>query len=285
MNACLRGLLLVSALTVAATGVPGQSTQQSAEKKKEESVAEAARRAREQRSQKPAAQPLKEFTNDSLPPARVAGESAGASPTSEAPGSSGAAAQDESKPVSAEEEKERGEADAAVKAEREKLEKLKGEMELMERETKLNKSAFYGRPDFINDKAGAANLAAQDAALDAKKIEIKEAEAKIATLEEKAKAINERLGPKPEEPKTPEQQRDAWSEKIRPLRDELSKIEAELAAMNRERAAQGSTTNPPGAFTADRVAQLERRRAELQRQISDIEDDARRAGALPIRNE
>ena len=97
--------------------------------------------------------------------------------------------------------------------------------------------------------------------------------------------VGERLGPKAEEPKTPEQQRAAWAEKLQPLRDELAKIDAELARINQERSALGNSgSNPPGAFTADRIAQLERRRGELQSQISAIDDDARRAGTLPIRN-
>jgi hypothetical protein len=266
-------MIVVSALAANSAGVTAQSAPQ-AQPKKQESVADAARRARAARGQKPVAQPVREFDNDNVPVARVS--SGGASPAA-APEGPATSATEQAAP-SKEDETARDEASAAVKAEREKLDKLKKELELMDRETKLNKSSFYGRPDYANDRAGAAALAAQDAALEAKKGEIQLTEAKIVELEDKAKSLNDRLGPKPEEPKTPEQQRSAWEEKLRPLRSELASIETEIAQM---RAQTGGT---PTSYAADRISQLERRRAELQRQIADIEDDARRAGTLPIRN-
>ncbi len=274
-------LTLVSAFALAATGVAAQSSEKEKEK---ESIAEMARRLRQQREKNTVAQTVKEFTNDNIPDSRPGAVSTMG--TASTAGSSGGSSQaDGSAAPSEADEKARADADAALKAETEKLTKLKSDLALMERETKLNKATFYGKPDYASDSAGAANLAAQDAAIAGKKTEITESETKIAELTEKARAINDRLGPKAEEPKTPEQQRDAWAGKIQPLRDELAKVEAELARMQQERTALGNSgSNPPGAFTADKIAQLERRRGELQRQISDIEDDARRAGTLPIRN-
>jgi len=282
----LRLLTVMSALVLAASGAAAQSSAQEKDKKETASVAEAARRAREQRAKNNVAQAVREFTNDTLPAARIVENVSSGSASAMlaagggTTGGTGATAQ-----PSEEDEKGRSEAGAAVAAEKEKLEKSKKELELLERETKLNKASFYARPDYANDRDGAAALAAQDTAIAAKKTEIAASEAKIAELEEKAKAINDRLGPKPEEPKTPEQQRDAWAGKLQPLQDEVAKIDAQLASINQERAALGNSgSNPPGAFTADRIAQLQRRRAELQTQISAIQDDARRAGTLPIRN-
>lgn len=280
MNARFRFLAVVSALVLSAAGAAAQSSQE----KPKESVAEAARRARAERERKPVPQAAREFTNDTLPPARFPGSDASGSGASTIDSGSSAGAASASAPPSEADEKERSEAEGAAKAEKEKLAKLKGDLDLLERETKLNKAAFYGKPDSAGDKAGAAGIAAQDSAIAAKKTEIAETEAKIKELEEKSKAVNDRLGPRPEEPKTPEQQRDSWAEKMRPLREELAKVDAELASMQQERRAQGSTTEPPGAFTADRIAQLQRRRGELQQQISAIEEDSRRAGTLPIRN-
>jgi len=283
----MRWLTVVSAMALTATGTVAQSSQKKGPQQEAESLAELARRAREQRGKSNVAQPVREFTNDNLPAARVgsgaaaidAGAAALLGGSTASGGGQAAAAPSEA------DEKERSEAGAAVKAEKEKLDKLKKELELLERETKLNKATFYGRPDYAGDKAGAESLAAQDAAITAKKTEVTETETKIAALEEKAKAVNDRLGPKAEEPKTPEEQRSGWSEKMRPLREEIARIEAELASINQERAALGNSgSNPPGAFTADRIAQLQRRRTELQGQISDLEDQARRAGTLPIRD-
>jgi len=285
MNAGLRFLTVMSAIILSAAGSAAQAQPSAQEKDKKETVADAARRARAERERKPVAQTLREFTNDTLPPARFpAGSEAATSATIDS-GSAAAGAASTSAPPSEADEKERSESEGALKAEKEKLGKLKGDLDLLEREAKLNKASFYGKPDSAGDRAGAANIAAQDAALAAKKTEITETEAKIKELEDKSKTVNDRLGPRAEEPKTQEQQRDSWAEKTRPLRDELAKIDAELAAIQQERTAQGGSSREPlVGFTGDRIAQLQRRRGELQRQISDIEDDARRAGTLPVRN-
>jgi hypothetical protein len=49
-------------------------------------------------------------------------------------------------------------------------------------------------------------------------------------------------------------------------------------------ATQGSPPPQPGewsGFTANSIEQLERKRSELQRQIAEIEDEARSAGVPP----
>ena len=280
-------LTMVASLTLGGAAAQSQS---STPPKKEETVAEAARRARADRERKgTVAQPTREFTNDNLPPVRFPGvepTSTGdaSGPATASSGASAADSPDRPAPT-AEDEQQRASAEAAVREEKAKLDALRKELELMERETRLNKESFYKKPDFASDSTGAAAIAAQDAAIASKKSDITAAEAKVAEAEEKLRAINDRLGPKPQPALTPEAQRSAWAEKIRPLREELAKVEAELATIASERAALGSSaSNPPGAFTGDRVQQLERRRAELQRQIGAIEDDARRAGTLPIRN-
>lgn len=290
MNVWPIRMLTVVSLALGLGGeVAAQSQAAQAPAKKEETLAEAARRARAARERKgTVAQPAREFTNDNLPPVRFPGGESTSTGDASAPATpaSGAAADSPDRPApTAEDEQQRASAEAAVREEKAKLDTLRKELELMERETRLNKESFYKKPDFAGDSAGAAAIAAQDAAIASKKSEVTAAEAKVAEAEEKLRAISDRLGPKPQAPQTPEAQRNAWAEKLRPLRDELAKIDAELATIQQERAALGSSaSNPPGAFTGDRVQQLERRRAELQRQIGDIEDDARRAGTLPIRN-
>lgn len=72
------------------------------------------------------------------------------------------------------------------------------------------------------------------------------------------------------------------------VRADLDAVEAQLRTLRQNRSS-GRTTgggidvnNAPGGMnTDDQVAQLEKRRNDLLRQITDIEDEARRAGISP----
>ncbi len=76
--------------------------------------------------------------------------------------------------------------------------------------------------------------------------------------------------------------------RLDPLRAELDSVEAQLRSFRQARSS-GSTTGggfdvtkaPTGVNTDDQINLLEKRRAELLRQISDIEDEARRKGIAP----
>lgn len=278
----IRPLALAAAAFCVATGVAAQSS--STPPKKEESVADLARRARELRERKATSRPVREFTNETIPPERFPFSAPGAGEQDASPLATTSAPASESAIPTAEAEKERSKTEGELAAEKQNLENLKKQLDLLQRETKLNKDSFYAKPDYANDRAGATALAVQEAAIEAKRAEIQASEAKVAELDTKVRGQNERLGPRPEEPRTPEQTRDQWAARLRPLQDELVRVNNELARINQDRTALGNSgSNPAGSFTGDRIAQLERRRAELQRQIDEIESDARRAGTLPIR--
>ncbi len=76
--------------------------------------------------------------------------------------------------------------------------------------------------------------------------------------------------------------------RLTPIRTELDSVEAQLRAL-RQTSSSGKTSggvvdvskSPGGLNTENQVTQLEQRRAELLRQIADIEDEARRAGISP----
>jgi len=85
----------------------------------------------------------------------------------------------------------------------------------------------------------------------------------------------------PQKPK--EQTPEYWQERMKPLREEMAKIEQRLQQL---RSGQGQAasnainvnTNAPGVDVADTIRRFEARRAELQRQIDDLQTEARRAG-------
>jgi hypothetical protein len=76
--------------------------------------------------------------------------------------------------------------------------------------------------------------------------------------------------------------------RLTPIRADLDSVEAQLRSLRNARSS-GSTTGggmdvskTSGAMnTEDQIALLEKRRADLLRQIADIEDEARRAGISP----
>ena len=76
--------------------------------------------------------------------------------------------------------------------------------------------------------------------------------------------------------------------RLAPLRLELASVEAQLQSLRQARST-GNTTGggmdvskaPGGLTTENQVSQLESRRSDLLRQISSVEDEARRKGIAP----
>jgi hypothetical protein len=92
-------------------------------------------------------------------------------------------------------------------------------------------------------------------------------------------AAGEEAAPAP--PK--EQTREHWQERLQPLRAELARIEQQLQQLRRGRGQAASNAvdvmgGNPGVQVEDTIRQLERRRDQVQQQIADLQDEARRAG-------
>ncbi len=270
------GLVWVPAVA-AQSQSQGQS--QSQQISRGESLGEAARRIREERRM--ASVNEKVWTNDNLPSGEIGLVSRApnadefAIPVgAEQPG--GAAAAPAPSP---EEERARAVAETAVAEEKTRLATLKNDLTLLQRDFDLSRQQFYSNPGYADDQAGQQRLNAQQAQIDAKTAEIAATEARVAALEQELAAINARLGPRRIEPPTPAELQAQWAARVEPLQRELRAVEAEIA---RVRAQLPSTAVPSAAagsdFTQDQLNRLEGRRADLQRQIVAIQEDARRAG-------
>ncbi len=91
----------------------------------------------------------------------------------------------------------------------------------------------------------------------------------------------------PATPQTPKEQTpEYWQERLKPLREQQAKIDQELQGLRsgQNRAASNAvslSTDAPGVDVRDTIARLEQRRADLQRQIEDIQTEARRLGIPP----
>lgn len=242
------------------------------DKKQEESLADAARRLRAQRQS--TAQVKRVWTNDNLS-SGLASEAGGMGAGFSASGDAGAP-----RTTSDEEEAERAEAEKAVKEEKARLEQLKSDLGLLERDYDLARQQFYSNPDYANDSAGQRRINEQQSQIDAKKTDIATSEAKVKELEQKLEEVNQRLGPKPQTPLTPEQQQSQWGERLRPLQAELAQVESQIQSLRSQISSTPGIS--PGAgndYTRDRITALEAKRDDLRRRIAEIQDEARRTGA------
>jgi hypothetical protein len=151
------------------------------------SVAEAARRAREQK--KESGKPVRTLTNDDLPatPAEDAArdttpksdDADAATPATNEGGEKKAAA-----PAN-DEQANRLKANNAAALERAKkqLAQFEGELDIMQRKAVLDSDSYYSKTDFASDTAGKANLDAEAQEINAKKQDIEDLKARIAELQ------------------------------------------------------------------------------------------------------
>jgi hypothetical protein len=174
----------------------------------EPSVAEAARRARQQKQAAP--KPARVIDNDSLPPARSAPATPAAdSSTTEANPSTPATPSDSNAPAQPEDASasptEKGAADAdAAAAKKAKIEALKKQIadkkasvDLQQRAIALAQGSFYSNPDHEHDRDGKAKLASLGADLEQEKAELADLQAQLAELGESADSERAPAAPQP----------------------------------------------------------------------------------------
>lgn len=184
-SVCVSLILLATCLA----GMP--STQ--AQSNDQGSVADAARRAREQK--KAAAKPGQVVTNDTLEPAKAVAAApkpesateAPMAPASAAPGTEEAAANANVAPANvakseesaADVEKKKAEEKKALEALKRQIREKQQEVDLAQRGLALASDTFYSRPDFSRDTDGKAKLDAMQSDLSQKQDELAQLKAKL----------------------------------------------------------------------------------------------------------
>jgi len=150
------------------------------------SVAEAARRAREQK--KAAAKPARTLTNDDLPssPAESvapAGQAGNADQTKTV--GEQAAPPAEAEPVGDEEaaRRKRAKLEAALEQAKAELGESSGAFDVLKRQAALDADTFYSKTDYASDDQGKAKLEAQAQQVNEKKSQVDTLKAKVAALE------------------------------------------------------------------------------------------------------
>jgi chromosome segregation ATPase len=131
--------------TVIAQSSPSQDSQ---------SVADAARRAREEKK-KAAAKPGKVFTDDDVKPAAPAGSAAAAGPAASASDTARAQSSAGTSGAASPEDKKKSQEIAALK---EQIKQAQNDLDLLKREQALQRDTYYSNPDFVHDTAGKAKL-------------------------------------------------------------------------------------------------------------------------------
>ena len=178
----LRFTLLVA---LAAALLPAASFAQSQDS---ESVADAARRAREQK--KPPAKPVKVLTDDDVKPAIPASTDTAPAPGAPAPAASTAAASDSTAAIGvvtgssspapdAKDQKDSKEV-AELKAQ---IKQAKADLDLQLRELSLDQDTFYSNTDYAHDTAGKAKLDEQKQQASVKQQEVDRLVARLLELQ------------------------------------------------------------------------------------------------------
>lgn len=152
------------------------------------SVAEAARRAREQK--KNSTKPVRTVTNEDLPAAPVGSANSGNAQVNPAKADEGAAAAtDDAKgtatvPVNEEQSKrKKAESAAALERAKKNLAQAEGELDVMQRKLVLDNDSYYSKADFDSDKEGKANLDAEAQQINDKKHAVDALRARVAELQ------------------------------------------------------------------------------------------------------
>ncbi|HEX4004413.1 MAG TPA: hypothetical protein VHX36_17295 [Candidatus Acidoferrales bacterium] len=155
-------------------------SQDSAQSSQQDSLAAAARRAREEKKDQP--KPAKVWDNDNIPSdpgaVSVVGDSAqgAAAPSDQAasdqqpPDQQPSADSTTQAPPAG--DKDKAAKAAALDADKKQLGSLKTDLDILQRKFALDQQMYYGKPDYSSDKAGAAALKGEQDQIDAKKQQI-----------------------------------------------------------------------------------------------------------------
>ena len=202
MKINLRGFLIALGAFVSLGLGPALVSAQSAD---DTTVADAARKAREQK--KNASKAVRTLTNDDLPGGPAAEAKPAAAPSEAVDGSHPAegTARPEKKAADAEAAtQERAEkkaaAEAALKQAKADLAESQGELNVLERKQALDSGSYYSKTDYSQDTAGKAALEAGAQGISDKKSQVEALKNKIAELQAEFEKYSEAESSAPAQP-------------------------------------------------------------------------------------
>jgi hypothetical protein len=202
-------LIAAGAFSLSLSAIGGAAALSQAQDDAAQSVAEAARRAREQKKHE--TKPVRTFTNEDLPPAPPLGSS----------GMSSTAGQTKSEdevvpaekdareapagPTNDEQSKQKkAENAAALERAKKQLAQAEKELDVMQRKFALDSDSFFSKADFTSDKEGKAALDAEVQQIIDKKNAVEALKARVAELQALV-GEQESTGPEQKPPSPPGQ--------------------------------------------------------------------------------
>jgi len=172
-----RILLRLALSALAAAGLLASTTITQAQDS--QSVAEAARRAREQK--KAPAKPAKVFTDDDVKPAEPGGSKAASAPPT-APTSSNATDTQPPAGTSAATGPKNEKNAKEIAAVKELLKQMQSDLDLLQRDQTLKQDTYYSNPDYVHDTTGKSILDGLKQQIGDKQQELDQLKAKLAEL-------------------------------------------------------------------------------------------------------
>jgi hypothetical protein len=151
----------------------------------EDSLAAAARRAREKKKVQPNA--AKVWDNENIPkdPGDVSVVGQEASPAAETTANQGQPAPGATDKNPASDADKLRALNVDLAAAKENLTTLQNDLDILQRKFTLDQQTYYAKPDYSSDKEGAANLKDEQGQIDSKQQEISDAQKKIQDLQSK----------------------------------------------------------------------------------------------------
>lgn len=175
------GLLVLLVLPV---GIASAQQQQGAQQQAD-SLAEAARRTREEKKEQ--AKPAKVWDEDNIPKKpgdlNVVGQSAPGADNNPPPSAPAAGAVKSGGKSG----KDMKALQASLASAKERLQSLKTDLDILKRTYDLDSQMYYGKPNYAADPDGAAKLAGEKSQIDAKQQEVDAAQKKVDDLEAELK--------------------------------------------------------------------------------------------------
>jgi chromosome segregation ATPase len=188
----------------------------------------------------------------------------------------------------------------ALHQEKEHLERTKNEANLIQRKLNLDTQTVYSNPEYTAQKSGRAKLAGEKNDLAEKQNEIQQTEQKIAELEEHLQDLRLHSANKSGEAETPvtrvEKRDEAyWRKQFAEIHYKIRTAQSELGILQRElneglliydpnpqKAMRENVTRKNINAHRQAIEDKKKEIAELQKQLSDLEDDLRHAGAARV---
>ncbi len=183
-------LILLLSLPGPAAARQSQAQTPSASDHQQNSIAAAARRARE--AKKDQAKPAKVWDNESLASASGAVSVVGQPATSD--GNSAPAADADSNAGAPPASESSTSIEADLNTAKANLQNLKVDLDLLQRKYSLDQQTYYGKPEYSSDTTGAAALASEKNQIASKQQEIADGEKKVADLQAQLDAANKSSG-------------------------------------------------------------------------------------------